>query len=114
MKRRIPQEVPSYNERKRLREKWHERGQKKGRSKSSWPPKGCDAGDILIHFTGPYEAVVENFRSLLIYTDTYIKIKAAGCMVVFKGQCLEIETYTEDALKITGRIQSLEFNSLSC
>ena len=30
-------------------------------------------------------------------------------MVVFKGQRLEIETYTEDALKITGQIQSVEF-----
>ena len=72
-------------------------------------PRDVMLGDILIHFTGSYEAVVENFRSLLIYTDTYIKIKAAGCMVVFKGQCLEIETYTEDALKITGQIQSVEF-----
>ena len=76
-------------------------------------PRDVMLGDILIHFTGPYEAVVENFRSLLIYTDTYIKIKAAGCMVVFKGQRLEIETYTEDALKITGQLRSLEFNSLS-
>lgn len=72
-------------------------------------PRDVMLGDILIHFTGSYEAVVENFRSLLIYTDTYIKIKAAGCMVVFKGQRLEIETYTEDALKITGQIQSVEF-----
>ena len=40
-------------------------------------PRDVMMGDILLHFTGPYETVVENFRSLLIYTDLYIKIKAA-------------------------------------
>ena len=48
-------------------------------------PRDVMMGDILLHFTGPYETVVENFRSLLIYTDLYIKIKAADCVVVFKG-----------------------------
>lgn len=45
-------------------------------------PRDVILGDVLLHFTGPYEVVAENFRSLLIYTDTYVKIKAAGCMVV--------------------------------
>ena len=75
-------------------------------------PKDVMLGDILLHFTGSCDAVVENFRSLLIYTDTYVKIKAAGCMVVFKGLHLEIETYTEDALKIKGQIRSVEFDDL--
>lgn len=75
-------------------------------------PRDVILGDVLLHFTGPYEVVVENFRSLLIYTDTYVKIKAAGCMVVFKGLHLEIETYTEDALKIKGQIRSVEFDDL--
>ena len=44
-------------------------------------PRDVMMGDILLHFTGPYETVVENFRSLLIYTDLYIKIKAADCVV---------------------------------
>ena len=95
----------SYNKRKRLREKRYERGQKTGSSGSSWSSKRCNTG-------GPYEVVAENFRSLLIYTDTYVKIKAAGCMVVFKGLHLEIETYTEDALKIKGQIRSVEFDDL--
>ena len=75
-------------------------------------PRDVILGDVLLHFTGPYEVVAENFRSLLIYTDTYVKIKAAGCMVVFKGLHLEIETYTEDALKIKGQIRSVEFDDL--
>ena len=70
-------------------------------------PRDVILGDVLLHFTGPYEV-----RSLLIYTDTYVKIKAAGCMVVFKGLHLEIETYTEDALKIKGQIRSVEFDDL--
>lgn len=102
----------SYNKRKRLQEKRYERGQKTGSSGSSWPSRDVILGDVLLHFTGPYEVVAENFRSLLIYTDTYVKIKAAGCMVVFKGPHLEIETYTEDALKIKGQIRSVEFDDL--
>ena len=103
----------SYNKRKRLREKRYERGQKTGsRWKTLGLPRDVILGDVLLHFTGPYEVVAENFRSLLIYTDTYVKIKAAGCMVVFKGLHLEIETYTEDALKIKGQIRSVEFDDL--
>ena len=75
-------------------------------------PRDVILGDVLLHFTGPYEVVAENFRSLLIYTDTYVKIKAAGCMVVFKELHLEIETYTEDALKIKGQIRLVEFDDL--
>ncbi len=75
-------------------------------------PRDVILGDVLLHFTGPYEVVAENFRSLLIYTDTYVKIKAAGCMVVFKGLHLEIETYTEMLLKDQGQIRSVEFDDL--
>ena len=75
-------------------------------------PRDVILGDVLLHFTGPYEVVAENFRSLLIYTDTYVKIKAAGCMLVFKALQLEIETYTEDALKIKGQIRWVEFDDL--
>lgn len=85
---------------------------KRAAVEATWPSKRCNTGDVLLHFTGPYEVVAENFRSLLIYTDTYVKIKAAGCMVVFKGPHLEIETYTEDALKIKGQIRSVEFDDL--
>ena len=30
-------------------------------------PRDVILGDVLLHFTGPYEVVAENFRSLLIY-----------------------------------------------
>ena len=76
-------------------------------------PRDVILGDVLLHFTGPYEVVVKILREpSFIYTDTYVKIKAAGCMVVFKGLHLEIETYTEDALKIKGQIRSVEFDDL--
>ena len=32
-------------------------------------PRDVILGDVLLHFTGPYEVVAENFRSLLIYTE---------------------------------------------
>lgn len=40
-------------------------------------PRDVILGDVLLHFTGPYEVVAENFRSLLIYTDTYVKNKGS-------------------------------------
>ncbi len=42
-------------------------------------------------------------------SETISMVKAADCVVVFKGLHLEIETYTQDVLKITGQIQSVEF-----
>ena len=54
---------------------------------------------------------VENYRSILIYTDTLIKLQARNCRVVIHGARLKIDYYTAEEMKITGQIGSLEFET---
>ena len=73
-------------------------------------PRDVILGDVLLHLQALMRRIVEKeFQEPSYLPDTYIKIKATNCVVVFKGLHLEIETYTQDALKIKGQIQSVEF-----
>ena len=88
----------------------------------SWEPKknsrirtgaapGRDSGDVLISFVGRSQVNVENYRSILIYTDTLIKLQARNCKVVIHGARLKIDYYTAEEMKITGQVGSLEFET---
>lgn len=68
-------------------------------------------GDVLISFVGRSQVNVENYRSILIYTDTLIKLQARNCRVVIHGARLKIDYYTAEEMKITGQIGSLEFET---
>ena len=60
-------------------------------------PRDVILGDVLI--------------SILIYTDTLIKLQARNCRVVIHGARLKIDYYTAEEMKITGQIGSLEFET---
>lgn len=74
-------------------------------------PRDVLLGDVLVSFIGRREMWVENYRSILLYTDTLVKVQARTCKVVVRGTRLKIEYYTSETMKITGQIQSLEFES---
>lgn len=74
-------------------------------------PRDVILGDVLISFVGRGQVNVENYRSILIYTDTLIKLQARNCKVVVHGVRLKIDYYTADEMKITGQIGALEFES---
>ena len=66
-------------------------------------PRDVILGDVLISFVGRSQVNVENYRSILIYTDTLIK--------VIHGARLKIDYYTAEEMKITGQVGSLEFET---
>ena len=43
-------------------------------------PRDVILGDVLISFVGRSQVNVENYRSILIYTDTLIKLPCAPCL----------------------------------
>ncbi|MBT9779599.1 sporulation protein [Clostridium sp. MCC353] len=75
-------------------------------------PKDVVLGEVLISFVGRHCVVIENYRKILIYTDTLVKLQAKNCKVVINGKRLMIEYYTDDEMKITGLLQSVEFEGL--
>ena len=74
-------------------------------------PRDVILGDVLISFVGRSQVNVENYRSILIYTDTLIKLQARTCKGVIHGARLKMDYYTAEEMKITGQVGSLEFET---
>lgn len=72
-------------------------------------PKDVLLRASMIHMIGQYEIYIENYKSIIEYTDTLIKIQAKTCKLIINGQHLHIEYFTNDDMKISGRIKSIEY-----
>ena len=72
---------------------------------------GRDSGRCAYKLCGQEPGECGNYRSILIYTDTLIKLQARNCRVVIHGARLKIDYYTAEEMKITGQIGSLEFET---
>lgn len=72
-------------------------------------PKDVVLGEVLVSFLGRHSVVIENYRSIILYTDSLIKLQAKNCRVAVTGSRLVIEYYTNEEMKICGLIKSMEF-----
>ncbi len=72
-------------------------------------PSDVILGDVMVYAVGCHKMRVENYRSLLLYTDTLIRIQTRNCRLILRGKGLCIECYTVEEMIITGRIFAIEF-----
>ena len=72
-------------------------------------PKDVMLGASVLTILGNFEVCIENYRGILEYTDTLIRVQKKGKQIRLSGKQLQIEYYTNDEMKITGKISSLEF-----
>ncbi len=72
-------------------------------------PKDVVLGETLVTLIGRSAVVIENYRGILLYQDDLIKLQIKNGRLVIGGKRLCIEYYNHDEMKITGRIQSVEF-----
>ena len=66
-----------------------------------------DGGETKISLTGSGEAVIENYKGILQYTDSEILLQSLRGKVLLRGTNLEIVWYTSLEMKITGSIFSI-------
>ena len=66
-----------------------------------------DGGETKISLTGSGEAVIENYKGILQYTDSEILIQSLRGKVLLRGRNLEIVWSTSLEMKITGSIFSI-------
>ena len=66
-----------------------------------------DGEETKISLTGSGEAVVENYKGILQYTDSEILIQSLRGKVLLRGKNMEIVWYTSLEMKITGSIFSI-------
>ena len=66
-----------------------------------------DGGETKISLTGSGEAVIENYKGILQYTDSEILIQSLRGKALLRGKNMEIVWYTSLEMKITGSIFSI-------
>lgn len=73
-------------------------------------PKDVILGVPLIRMVGQEELYIENYRGILEYTDTFIRVQTKIGQIHLSGKQLEIIYYTSDEMKVVGHIESLEYH----
>ena len=72
-------------------------------------PQDVACGDTRVFIIGISRLKIENYKSILIYSDTRIKIQALHQIVVVEGKQLQIRYYDQDEMEIIGLIGNLRF-----
>ena len=73
-------------------------------------PKDVVQGAAVVTLMGNEEVCIENYRRIIEYTDEVIRVQAKKRQIKITGKQLKIEYYTNDEMKITGKIDSLEYS----
>lgn len=73
-------------------------------------PKDVVLGVPILTLTGHYEVNIENYRGILEYTEQLIRINVRGGQIRIIGKSLEINYYTTTDMKITGKVEKIEYS----
>ncbi len=72
-------------------------------------PKDILRGDMRITLTGNREIWIENYKGILEYSEECILLQGKNGRVQFEGKRLTIDYYTNEDMKLTGRIMSIKY-----
>lgn len=73
-------------------------------------PKDVILGVPLVRVVGQEDFYIENYRGILEYTDTLIRVQTKIGQIHLLGKSLEIIYYTNDEMKVSGHIDKLEYH----
>ena len=72
-------------------------------------PKDVVQDLAKITMIGERDLTVENYKGILEYSDTIIRLKTNGRGIKITGENLGIRTITDEDIEVYGRINTLEF-----
>lgn len=72
--------------------------------------EGVVLGVPILTLTGHYEVNIENYRGILEYTEQLIRINVRSGQIRITGKSLEINYYTTTDMKITGKVEKIEYS----
>ena len=75
-------------------------------------PREVISNEPKITIVGFEEMIIENYKNILEYEDYYIKLNTHIGAVNINGFNLKLIQMTEDDIKIIGKIDSIDFESL--
>lgn len=74
-------------------------------------PKDLMLGAAIVTVTGRQEVLIANYKGILEYKDSFIRIQTQNCRIVISGSHLAIEYYTNEEMKITGFIDRVQYEN---
>lgn len=72
-------------------------------------PKDVIQNASVITILGRNELCIENYQGIIEYTDTLIRVQTRAGQIRIQGKRLRIQYYTNDEMKVSGTLSSLEF-----
>lgn len=72
-------------------------------------PKDVVLGASLLHVTGHYGLIIENYKCIVEYTDKLLIVKTKHGRISIEGENLDIEYYTNEDMKIKGKLKNICF-----
>ena len=72
-------------------------------------PADILAGAPIITAMGRNEICLENYKGIIEYDGTVIKVQTKVCRICIEGKHLNILYFTEDEMHITGYIQAIYY-----
>ena len=81
-----------------------------GLAESLGLPLDASRGETILTFVGRSMVRIENYRCILVYSDTYLKIQAGKYRLSIDGRNLRIRYYDKDEMEITGNIDAIGFD----
>ena len=75
-------------------------------------PREVVSTDVKITILGFDEILIENYKNILEYQDIFIRINTFEGIIDINGLNLKLEQITDDDIKITGKIDSIELEEI--
>lgn len=73
-------------------------------------PKDTLLGASIVTVTGNTDAFIENYRGILEYTQETIVLQGKTCQISIQGKQLSIDYYTNEDMKISGCIDTIQYH----
>ena len=74
-------------------------------------PKDLMLGASVLTVTGREEAIITNYKGILEYEDSFIRVQTKNCRIRISGAHLAIDYYTNEEMKISGFIEMIQYES---
>lgn len=74
-------------------------------------PKDLMLGASVLTVTGRGEALISNYKGILEYRDSFIKVQTKNCRIQISGANLAIDYYTNEEMKISGLIEQILYEA---
>ena len=76
-------------------------------------PKEISSNEPKLTIIGFNELLIENYKNILEYEEFFVRINTYKGVISINGFNLKLEQMTEDDIVVTGKIDSLDFESVT-